>query len=532
MARTVAKLSVYKGRYQRVLGQAINSKGKLAPKKFLLGTDPQKAKLANARLEQLWDEVVAEHDHTLGFVEKADISLGDMNMITGEPAVPGDVQARRDFEGGPRWRGESLILAEAIRKHERSVSVPAWPTEKPHVYLHRIANLQKTYTAIDIVPGDKELLEEGKLETFVESRKHHAQSRFLAEMAEIPAPNSSQSLHEAMEAYAASRPDRESGKVEAANARRLKDAHPDIPLDRLTMSALQKLGDYWRERPNSKASGKPVSLYTVKNHLDTARRFVRWLERHDGYAYSPPRHWEETLKADTRRLRTADETAALAKGVPVWRIDELTELYRHADDTARLLILLGLNLGAAQAEMRTLRIGEINRDEQPPKVKRVRHKSGVYGEFALWPETLRAIDWQLAQRRKHKGENDTVLLAGKGEPWIRQRFANVWNRLLKRVTNEHPDFRRLPFKTLRKTGAQLVRHHGGGEIMGVFLCHGKPVPTDALSDVYSNRPFDRVAEALEAVHADLTPMFGASPNAFIRSSKEDRKRSSTPTSTR
>ena len=52
------------------------------------------------------------------------------------------------------------------------------------------------------------------------------------------------------------------------------------------MSALQKLGDYCRERPTPKASGKPVSLYTAKNHLDTARRFVRWLERYDGYAYT------------------------------------------------------------------------------------------------------------------------------------------------------------------------------------------------------------------------------------------------------
>ena len=130
MARTVAKLSVYKGRYQRVLGQAVNSQGKLAPKKFLLGTDPRKAKLANARLEQFWDEVVAEHDHTLGFVRGADISVDDTNMITGEPAIRGDVQARRDFEGGPRWRGESLLLAEATRKHERSVNVPAWPPDR------------------------------------------------------------------------------------------------------------------------------------------------------------------------------------------------------------------------------------------------------------------------------------------------------------------------------------------------------------------------------------------------------------------
>jgi len=257
MGRTVAKLSAYKGRYQRVLGQAVNSKGKLAPKKFLLGADPQKAKLANARLEQLWDEVVAEHEHTLGFVQRADIAVGDINMITGEPAVPGDLRAHRRFEGGPRWRGESLILAEAIRKHERSVAVPAWPGEEPGAYLQRVADLQKTYTAIELVPGDKGLLERGRLEAVGQVQQHHARSTFLAELAAVPAPDSGQSLHEAMESYAASRPGRESGRVEAARARRLKDAHPDIRLDQLTTSALQKLGDYWRNRPASKASGKP-----------------------------------------------------------------------------------------------------------------------------------------------------------------------------------------------------------------------------------------------------------------------------------
>jgi hypothetical protein len=67
LARIVTQLSVYEGRYQRVIGRAFNSNGKLSPRKFLLGTDAQKAKLANARLEQLWVEVVAEHEQTLDF---------------------------------------------------------------------------------------------------------------------------------------------------------------------------------------------------------------------------------------------------------------------------------------------------------------------------------------------------------------------------------------------------------------------------------------------------------------------------------
>src|SRR5687767_2759937 len=45
------------GRYRRTIGRFINTQGKIAPKKFLLGTDRRAAQLANLRLEQLWTEV-------------------------------------------------------------------------------------------------------------------------------------------------------------------------------------------------------------------------------------------------------------------------------------------------------------------------------------------------------------------------------------------------------------------------------------------------------------------------------------------
>lgn len=516
MARSVNSLSIYKGRYQRVLGKAFNTRGKLTPKKFLLGTDPQKAKLANARLERLWAEVVAEHERTLDFVQGTDIQLLDHNEITGVPTIPNDPYARRNLNVGPHWRPSSLMLAEAIRKDQRSVAVPALPGEDGETYFHRLTwILRRTFTAIELVPADVQLYDKARMQVQVESAVHRARAENLAELAAIQTPDSDQTLHEAIEAYAASRPTvKESGRIEAANARRLKDDQRDLPLSRLGMEALQALGDYWRGRPASKANGKPISLYTVKNHLDTARRFVRWLDRHEGFSYEPPRHWEETLKVDLRRLRTQDETAALARGVSVWTLDELTLLYRHADDLSRLLILLGLNLGAAQAEICTLRIGEIERDGQSARVKRIRHKSGVYGEFALWPQTLTAIDWCLDQRRRQKGADDPVLITAKGQPWSRQLIANRWKRLVDHTAANHPALRRLSFKILRKTAAQWVRQQGGGEIMGVFLCHGQPVATDALADVYSNRPFDRVAVALDAVAKQLRPMFEAAPDAF------------------
>jgi len=55
---STASLCSVNGRYRRTVGKFVNEKGKVAPKKFLLGIDRKKAEIANLRLEQLWRDVV------------------------------------------------------------------------------------------------------------------------------------------------------------------------------------------------------------------------------------------------------------------------------------------------------------------------------------------------------------------------------------------------------------------------------------------------------------------------------------------
>ena len=76
------------------------------------------------------------------------------------------------------------------------------------------------------------------------------------------------------------------------------------------------------------------------------------------------------------------------------------------------------------------------------------------------------------------------------------------------------EFRFLPFKFLRKTAAQLVRNVSDGETAGTFLCHGTPVKTDELADVYSRRDFRKVFAELTHVRTLLEPMFRAGGGAF------------------
>jgi len=45
----------------------------------------------------------------------------------------------------------------------------------------------------------------------------------------------------------------------------------------------------------------------------------------------------------------------------------------------------------------------------------------------------------------------------------------------------------------------------------VFLCHGEPVRTDSLIDIYTNRPFAKVFKAIRLARERLQPVFEFRP---------------------
>jgi hypothetical protein len=69
----------------------------------------------------------------------------------------------------------------------------------------------------------------------------------------------------------------------------------------------------------------------------------------------------------------------------------------------------------------------------------------------------------------------------------------------------------LSYGKLRKTGANLVKRFSDGEVAAVFLCHGQAVKVDDLADVYTDRPFGKLFNALRMVEELLQPMFAAVP---------------------
>jgi uncharacterized protein YerC len=95
-----------------------------------------------------------------------------------------------------------------------------------------------------------------------------------------------------------------------------------------------------------------------------------------------------------------------------------------------------------------------------------------------------------------------------------QSFTRRWSGLTQRIQKDYHSFPNFSFGKLRKTAGNLVRQVAGGEVAGVFLCHGSPVKSDDLIDFYTNRPFTKVFNALKVLEEKLQPVFDAAPDLF------------------
>jgi hypothetical protein len=134
-------------------------------------------------------------------------------------------------------------------------------------------------------------------------------------------------------------------------------------------------------------------------------------------------------------------------------------------------------------------------------IRRIRRKNLVYGEHWLWPETVEALEWLIARRKRVSSFDDDSLLfvTDEGSAMFKltkggncgQQFQNMWYDVVK-----HPvGVRKLSLGKLRKSAGDMITSIANGEVMSVFLCHGTPVHNDELSDVYSNRHFEKVFAA-------------------------------------
>ena len=169
-------------------------------------------------------------------------------------------------------------------------------------------------------------------------------------------------------------------------------------------------------------------------------------------------------------------------------------LNEYATPIERAFLLLGLNCSFGKAEIGTLTLSEVVLHQQHPYaamldfestpadsfIKRVRRKNGVWGEFLLWPETVRAIQWAIASRSGQNGNPDGLLfVTEEGHSFVattkngnaNQRIPNIWDAL---VPARSQGSSRLPGLELRQ--APQDRSELGQAVFGRRGGWGVPVP--------------------------------------------------------
>ena len=492
MTRSSVEVTFREGRgFTRDMGNVISASGKKLSVRFALGYDRSRAEQSVLLIEQIWNDLVKE-------------------------CIAGGFEAKETI-----WYGWQLWGAKQIAKGKRNIvfDVPPQintipdPVHRAYSYALTFAHIKSMFHMVTVTPADPELLEAGKQVAAGKVEDMRVVAEYQASVAQVRSPtrpHNGQMLHAAIESFSEWLAGRhiKGAETQSKRALQLKHSVVDRPLDEVGRSALEEITNYWASRPFARTvkgvTERPISVATVGNMLSDARRFVNWLDESDTWEWDKPKGAERILRVDAKSIKTPKEISEKAEGVLVWTIEELGILYGLARPYERLLMLLSLNTGAAGAEIQSLLKSEIDDSSDPPQIKRLRHKNHVLGQWPLWPETMQALEAHWAE---HGGNHEAAVLSTRGEPSTGKSIGSQWSRFMKRVVKVRPELqvkhKQFGFKYMRKTAAQLVRNVSDGEIAGVFLMHGRAVKSDDLADIYSNRPFDKVAEATMQVHEQL-----------------------------
>ncbi len=544
-----------RGMYRRDIGWKPDDKGGYAQHRFYLGRDRGEALLRCLQLERAWQAVERrwERDRRAGRPVWDDLTLQIAQAVARGEAVVRLAPPRRplslddylselhglapaDPATEPLPASSPGGVAEAyrwLREREYRAGAARW-----------LQDLQRDFPFARLELADEVIQSDGEQALGEERREAVAKARRVLESEGQPAPAGGQTLHQALDAYAAwvrsnYRDPGRDGISPHANTMLtyvglIKQHHADVALDCFGLAEIEAVIAHWKHRPKTKRD-RPCSPETAKDVIKRVRHFLRWLHRSPAFRWRLPPDYE-TLPVRIPLTHQERSARLDPQQVQTYTLDELCTLYEYATPLERLLLLLGLNCGFGVAEVSTLLTTEIHL-RQPHGhyrrdgswVKRLRAKSSVYGEWSLWPETVAGLEWQMAGRGRT--EHQALMLTRTGQPLStptrgnnrNQKIPNTWAKLLGRVRKDHPDFRRLSYNKLRKTAGNLVRRFSDGETAGVFLCHGQPVRADALLDLYTNRQYDKVFAALDAVATYLSPMFARAAVPFpAADAKEER----------
>lgn len=520
MAKVVKLGRDARGNYQRDIGQETKQSGKVGQHRFYFGADPHQSQIRCLHVLRCWDNVEAR-----------------WNKRERNPARWGE---------RPLWNKTTAALAVAVANGSDEYNL-----EPSQVFAYGGLEPREGtgFKGAEghLLPWFRELQEDFPMirlrqvgdwpHDSIDRQRRHAKEKAeeLMRYADGPVQESGQTLHKALNAFSAWIAD--SGKYQAEDSdglsqhgramqrqvRTIKEHAKDIPLEALDNDEITRWRSYWANRPATKAyanKGQPVSRETALNHLKRISAFLTWLHKSKLFMWRRPEDYElehmrikDTQKDKARRVS--------AKQVSTYTAEQLATLWKYASSRERLWLVLSLNCGFGQAELVSLETEEVLGDY----IKRIRGKSGVYGEWKLWDVTGQALAWW--KKRRPETDETAVIVSKHGKKLKTTKggnrcgaIANAWVKLTRKIKVDKPDFPQLSFNKLRKTGGNLVRGKAGGEMMRIYHARKKTVTSDDEAERYSDRPFAKLFDVLDAIRADLSLVFDAVADPFPQDAKK------------
>ena len=537
------------GQYVRQLGWKQHSNGVRVQHKFRLGADKREAERRDDRLRQLWEQICKSNPGDNALWDELTLEIAKQ-IARGEAKIvlPPNSEQESAVDYAVRLQsiqnrfaflrfvpGNADLYTRGIGDQAvdlRDIVLVGNPYEE---YWSRKSHSERFY-APPLKPQNESDLTILKGDPFAQILSEP--NRPLASQNDDGA-----TLHQAFSAYqswikehytdAATGVLSEYAHTKLGQIDTLRAHHDDVKLVEIDYDYIEKMYRYWRHRPvkRSPSSGTDrISHASVRHYIGELHRFFKWLHRSKSFTWRKP---EDLDDIDRTVAPNTESIKRRIRKVETFQLEELRLLNRYATPIERLYLLLGLNCGFGTKEIATLTIGEIFLHQALPAdeqevfnftstsadsfVSLVRNKTTIVGKYLLFKQTVQLLEWALARRLKmpNPTADQPAILNSKGMQLDRRsgngnpsrQIPNTFIRLQDRIVADDNQITRLPFKYLRKTAGDLIRRFSDGEVAGVFLLHGSPVKTDKLSDIYTNRPFGKVYEAIRRVEEFLEPVF-------------------------
>ncbi|HJT78600.1 MAG TPA: hypothetical protein VJ739_15450, partial [Gemmataceae bacterium] len=250
------------GRFRRSIGWKLGPGGKAVQHLFRLGKDEGKAKLANSRLEQLWQCVKLRHERQQG---------------EGKAADP-----------RPLWDETTLAIGGAVAKGEAVCKLQPPPEVSGLAVEMQVAwlgTLQRDFPVIPLQLADPDFYSAGVngIRAVIEVKQ--------GLLSTLKEPLTTKTVHQGLDAYSAYLGEKQKGKPSLRPQQRavalLKKHVDDLNLGALDADRIDTWLASWCRRPE-RESGERLAFDTCDNTLVVLRQFLRWLSRSPQFDWTLP----------------------------------------------------------------------------------------------------------------------------------------------------------------------------------------------------------------------------------------------------